>query len=201
MTRPFAQAAERNAGPILNVLKLELASCASVFEIGSGTGQHAVMFGKHLPHLSWQTSDVAENCDGIRAWVRQAALPNVCEPLQTNVLVDQCPDGSFDSVFSANTAHIMHLDAVRRMFRLVGDILPAGGAFVLYGPFRQQGRYNTDSNASFDRSLRQRDPGMGIRDIELLDEFGDDENMRRRRLYAMPANNHIAVWTKTGGNR
>ena len=40
-----------------------------VLEIGSGTGQHAVYFASQLPHLYWQTSDLAENHAGIQAWI------------------------------------------------------------------------------------------------------------------------------------
>ena len=38
---PFSPAAERNRGPILEVLRRVLPLRASVLEIASGTGQHA----------------------------------------------------------------------------------------------------------------------------------------------------------------
>ena len=198
MTRPFAPAAERNAGAILSVLRIELARRNNVLEIGSGTGQHAVFIGQELHDVDWHTSDVAGNCDGIRAWVRQAALPNVYEPIVLDVLTDSPSKQNYDAVFSANTAHIMSVDAVGAMFELVANALTPAGVFALYGPFRQRGGYNTDSNAAFDQSLRQRDPAMGLRDIEWLDELAGSGGLRRKRLYAMPANNHIAIWVKTG---
>lgn len=198
MTRPFAQAAERNAGAILAVLKSEFANCRAVLEIGSGSGQHAVYFSRELSWLRWQPSDVSQYVDGIKAWVSGAGLPNLMDPLTVDVRVAENPETQFDAVFSANTAHIMHSDAVAAMFRLISGILPAGGVFILYGPIRQQGRYNTDSNAVFDRSLRQRDPGMGLRDIGFLDELAGTEGMRRVRVYAMPANNHVVVWARSG---
>jgi hypothetical protein len=55
--------------PILAVLREHFADRRHVLEIGSGTGQHAVYFAKALPHLSWQTSDLPENHDGIRLWL------------------------------------------------------------------------------------------------------------------------------------
>jgi hypothetical protein len=41
-----------------------------------------VYFARALPHLSWQTSDLPENHDGIRLWLEEAALPNAlpCRP-------------------------------------------------------------------------------------------------------------------------
>ena len=67
---------------------------------------------------------------------------------------------------------------------------------MLYGPFRQAGRFNTLSNGQFHESLQQRDAAMGIRDVEALDELALRGNLVRARLYAMPANNHVAVWVK-----
>jgi len=90
----------------------------------------------------------------------------------------------------------MGIDAVQKMFVLVGNALVADGVFCLYGPFRQEGEFNTPSNAAFHQTLRSQNPEMGIRHLESLDEFARDNNMTRVRLYSMPANNHIAVWHK-----
>ena len=193
---PNAPACERNRQPILEVLRDELAGRTRVLEIGSGTGQHAVHFGAALPGLTWQTSDRPDNHEGILAWLGHAALGNVLPPLSLDVETFAPGALSFDAVFSANTAHIMRLEAVRRMFALVGRLLEEGGVFCLYGPFNFEGAFSSDSNAAFDASLRQRDPEMGIRDIEELDRFAAAAGLSRVRLYAMPANNHIAVWRK-----
>lgn len=196
--KPFSEYAERNSGPILEVLRNELSACSSVLEIGSGTGQHAVRFARALPHLKWQTSDRHENRSGIAAWVNAAALANLLPPLPLDVLTDADPAGSWDAVFSANTAHIMSAAAVAKMFAIAGRVLGVGGVFCLYGPFRQGGRFNTESNAAFHQTLRSRDPEMGIRDLEFLDELGTVNDLVRIRLYTMPANNHLAVWIKGG---
>lgn len=199
MPLPKALACERNKGPILDVLKQELADSRSVLEIGSGTGQHAVHFASALPRLTWQTSDLPDNHAGILAWLDYAALPNTRAPLDLDVEhVDRSVLSGipFDAVFSANTAHIMPVEAVVDMFRLAGGLLPAGGLFCLYGPFTFDGEHSSDSNAEFDASLRQREPAMGIRDLAELDRFAGDAGLSRVRLYAMPANNHLVVWRR-----
>ncbi len=194
--KPFAEYAERNGGPILDILRNEFSDRSRVLEIGSGTGQHAARFAAGLPGLKWQTSDVDENHLGINAWVSSSRLDNLLPPLSLNVLGADLPVASYDAVFSSNTAHIMSIEAVEKMFRLVGRTLLEDGVFCLYGPFRQNGEFNTPSNAAFDESLRSRDPSMGIRDLEVLDQLGEANQLSRVRLYAMPANNHIAVWHK-----
>ncbi len=195
--RPRAPACERNRDPILKVLGKELADCSSVLEIGSGTGEHAVYFAEHLRHLTWQTSDQEENHSGIRAWLNWAELANTRPPLLLDTRDYQAlADTNYDAVFSANTSHIMSWPAVLGMFALVGKVLPVGGAFYLYGPFKQEGCFNGDSDRDFDDSLRARDPAMGIRDLEMLDQLAAANGLDRSALYAMPANNWIVVWQK-----
>ncbi len=194
--KPFAEYADRNGVPILEVLRNEFANCTKVLEIGSGTGQHAVRFATELPFLEWLTSDLDENHPGICAWVNDSDLANLLPPLSLDVLTAEVSAAFCDAVFSANTAHIMSIDAVKRMFEIVGSALTNGGVFCLYGPFRQNGEFNTSSNAAFHETLRSRNPEMGIRHLEALDDLARESNMARVRLYAMPANNHIAVWCK-----
>jgi cyclopropane fatty-acyl-phospholipid synthase-like methyltransferase len=195
-SKPFSEYAERNSRPILEVLQNEFSSSTRVLEIGSGTGQHAVLFATALPHVVWQTSDLIDNHGGINAWLSDSALPNLLPPLKFDVLDADIAAELYDAVYSANTAHIMGVTAVERMFELVGTALAGGGTFCLYGPFRQNGEFNTASNASFHQNLQSRNPEMGIRDIEDLDGFGRSHELHRVRLYAMPANNHLAVWKK-----
>ena len=65
--KQYSAACERNRDPILQVLREILSDSKRVLEIGSGTGQHAVFFAPHLPHLEWQTSDLEHNHASILA--------------------------------------------------------------------------------------------------------------------------------------
>lgn len=194
--KPNAPATERNRDPILAVLQVEFLDAKSVLEIGSGTGQHAVYFADRMPHLRWQTSDRQENIDGIEQWMTESEGNNLVAPLILDVQETKVLEGKFDAVFSANTAHIMSFAAVECMFALVGNILPEGGKFCLYGPFNVDDKFTSDSNRDFDASLKSRDPAMGIRDLAALDRLAGTNDMRRAALYAMPANNMLAVWSK-----
>lgn len=199
--KPSAPATERNSSSILGVLRIEFLGCRSVLEIGSGTGQHAVTFAAELPRLTWQTSDLDENHDGIHAWLDAAKLPNVHRPLSLDVMSASGKAHSYDGVYSSNTAHIMSYPAVVNMFGLVSRVLQDDGVFCLYGPFRQNGRFNTQSNANFHDSLVAGDPAMGIRDLEDLDALARDGGLIRSSLYAMPANNLLAVWRRSTSRR
>lgn len=197
-TRPDAPAARRNRDVILDLLLNEFQDARSVLEIGSGTGQHAIHFAAALSWLQWQTSDRKSNHEGINGWIASAGPANVQPPLDLDVLQTTELHGSYDSVFSANTAHIMSFAAVECMFELVGRILPTGGLFCLYGPFNLDGNFTSESNERFDHSLRSQDPEMGIRDLNDLDQIGKENGLAQVRRYAMPANNMLVVWQKQG---
>lgn len=196
---PSAPATARNRDPILGVLEEELSGAESVLEIGSGTGEHAVYFAPRLDWLHWQPSDRAENLPTIRAWLAARPAPNLSEPIELDVNVPPDMGRRFDAVFSANTAHIMSLREVRAMFAIVGRVLDPRGRFLLYGPFNEQGRFTSESNARFDASLRAQDPRMAIRDLAELDAMAAEHGLGRIRLSAMPANNFIAVWQSGDG--
>ena len=155
-----------------------------------------MFFASQLPHLQWLTSEVAELHSGIHAWLDQARLPNVSQPLELDVNQPNWPVEGVDAIFSANTVHIMDWSSVQNMFAGIGRVLQTQGVFCLYGPFNYQGGYTSDSNARFDMWLKQRDPRSGIRDFEALNALAQQYGMTLRTDHAMPANNRTLVWEK-----
>ena len=139
MTKPFSQACENNRGPISQVLERIVVDCQSVFDIGSCTGQHAGWFSRAMPHLQWQTSDRKENHQGIKQWISDSSLENIHHPLELDVGAGPWPEGLFDAIFTANTAHIMALSEVELMFSGVSKLLISGGLFCNYGPMKYTG--------------------------------------------------------------
>ena len=196
MTKQFSTACERNRAPILAVLCELLADRKRVLEIGSGTGQHAVFFGAHLPHLIWQTSDVPRNHASIIAWQQEAQLPNVPPPLTLDVNAADWPEGPFDAVFSANTCHIMAWREVQAMFVGIGRILPPGGVVCIYGPFNYGGHFTSASNAQFDAALKAEAPHMGIRDVEAVNQLAAAQGLVLQADHPLPANNRLLVWRR-----
>lgn len=191
---PHAPAAERNAEPILAAIAPLLADVRRVLEIGAGTGQHSVRFAHALPHLVWQTSDVASNLPGIRAWHAAYPAPNLPPPIALNVDDWPWPRVQADVVFSANTAHIMSWRQVCVLFSAVGRLLPPAGRFLLYGPFNEAGQYTSESNRAFDLSLRADAPHRGIRDARALEAVAELSGLIFAGARPMPANNQLLVF-------
>lgn len=195
MSKPFSPASERNREPILTVLREHFAHCRSVLEIGSGTGQHAVHFAAALPHLIWQSSDRADNLPGIQQWLDEAALPNTPPPLMLDVS-GRWPQQRFDAIYTANTLHIMSWAEVEQCFAGLAGVLNEHAMLVIYGPFRINGAFTSDSNAVFDAELRARGAHMGIRNLEQVDALAQALGLQLTHQHAMPANNHCMVWQR-----
>lgn len=195
MTKPFAESCEQNKWPILEVLQSEFRAVETVLEIGSGTGQHAVFFSQHMPHLQWQCSDRAENIAGIESWLAELDEERRLVPVELDVLQTELwPANRYDAVFSANAVHIMGWHAVEALFACLVQVMRSGSKLCLYGPFNYNGAYTSESNARFDQWLKQRDPQSGIRDFEALDRLAQQAGMLLQQDYPMPANNRTLVW-------
>jgi cyclopropane fatty-acyl-phospholipid synthase-like methyltransferase len=185
-----------NRDPILNILKRVLQGCNTVLEIGSGTGQHAVWFGRHLPHLEWCTSDRIENHEGIKKWLEEEQLHNVHAPIALDVVKNSWPKATFDAIFSANTAHIMAWPEVEVFVTKAACVLPSGGRFCLYGPFDFKGREMAPSNKAFDAELKSRGAHQGIRKFDAINDLARKNNLIFSENNDLPANNHLLIWRK-----
>ncbi len=197
MNKPFSQACENNKDPILSVLKRVFDNHCEVLEIGSGTGQHAVHFATHLPHISWQPSDLSIHLPGINAWIEEACLENIKSPLQLDINQKPWPITSIEAVFTANTLHIISWESVQVLIHSLGELMQPGAKFCCYGPFNVGGTYTSDSNSRFDIWLKEQNPLSAIRNLEALKSLANEAGIELLENIDMPANNKILIWGKT----
>ncbi|MFK8016075.1 MAG: DUF938 domain-containing protein [Gammaproteobacteria bacterium] len=187
----ISDAAERNKQPILDVLQQWLADRpCTVLEVGSGTGQHAAHFARHLPHLVWQPSDFGRYLPLVQEFVAHTPLPNLRPPLELDVNAFG-PVQPIDVIYSANTLHIMSWASACTFLREAGQRLVVGGWLIVYGPFRVGGRATSEGNARFDAMLQAEDPRMGVRDREQICVEADKAGLSLRDIRQMPANNQL----------
>ncbi|MDN8035179.1 DUF938 domain-containing protein [Burkholderia vietnamiensis] len=195
--RLSALAAERNRGPILDVLRRVLPAHGSVLEIASGTGQHAVHFAQAMPGLRWQPSDPDPRARrSIAAWAAHAGVANLAEPLAFDVRDASWPADALDAVVCINMIHISPWACTAALFAGAARALRTGGVLFLYGPYRREGRHTAPSNEAFDRQLRERDASWGVRDLEAVVALGLDCGLDCVEVVEMPANNLSVVFRR-----
>lgn len=195
---PYCQATENNKHVIAEILMHQFRDVSTVLEIASGTGQHAVHMGTCMPHLTWQPSDLAIQLPGLTQRLTAEAPENVLPAVALDVGVDDWGVGEFQAVFSCNCVHIIAWPLVEALFRGVGRHLAPGGYLCLYGPYKYDGAFTTESNARFDLWLKDRDRQSGIRDFEAVDQLATDQGLALIADHNMPANNQLLIWQRQG---
>lgn len=193
---PYSAAAERNKGPILDVLRRVLPEEGLVLEIASGTGRHVSHFAAALPKLRWQPTDADSE---LREWISAsvaADLGNVNAALQLDVLNTPWPVREADALLCINMIHISPWAATVALFDGARDTLSAEDVLFLYGPYRRDDRHTAPSNEAFDASLRSRDPQWGVRDLEEVERTAEQAGYILEEVVAMPANNFSVIFRK-----
>ena len=197
MNKPFSPSCERNQLFILDVLKKIIKpQQKNLFEIGTGTGQHAVFMAPHFLHLLWHTSDLKENHEGINMWINEYVHKNIARPIEYEVDQTCFPLIQIDVVYTTNTLHIMSWKNVQKLIKQMGENLSIGTDIIIYGPFNYAGKYTSDSNADFDQWLKQNNPYSAIRDFESIESLMLKADIRLEQDIPMPANNNILHFIK-----
>ena len=195
--RLSSPSALRNRGPISDVLRTVLPETGTVLEIASGSGEHITHFAAQFPALTWQPSDPsAEARDSILQWSEAEGLANVLPPLDLDAAHDTWPIDRADAIIAINMVHISPWQATLGLLKGAGQLLPAGGALFLYGPYRRQGQPFAESNEAFDASLRARNPAWGIRQLEDVAGAAEQSGLVMTTTVERPANNLSVVFRR-----
>ena len=116
-------------------------------------------------------------------------VTNVRAPIVLDVLQSFWPITSADGIICINMVHISPWDATLGLIRGAAAILPPLSPFYLYGPYKRQAFVTTPSNQAFDRSLRDRNPTWGLRDLETVAAIAQSVGFSVPVITEMPANN------------
>ena len=196
----YSQAAENNKTPIADTLRKHLKPGTRVLEIGSGSGQHAIHMAGEFPLIEWWASEREEMLPILRANLEQHGSDNIRSPRSLD-LTDfnwaEDDENAVDVVYAANIIHIVSQDLGTRLIHLAADALLPGGLLVLYGPYKYNGKFTTESNASFDQWLKDRDPASGIRDYEAVSKTAQGAGLIPVVDYSMPANNQMLLFERS----
>lgn len=191
----FLAAAERNKGPILDVLARVLPRRGVVLEVASGTGQHVVHFARALPDLTWQPSDPdPELLESIALRIREERLANVNPPVGLDVASLPWPLQRADAIVCINMIHVAPWSATLALLEGAKALLPARHVLFLYGPYRRFGQHTSGSNEQFDCDLHARNPEWGLRDLEAVSEAAASRGLVLAEIVAMPANNFSLIF-------
>ena len=136
--RLFFPATQRNRDCIGDVLS-RIIKKSSVLEIGSGSGEHGVVFQKRFPEIIWQTSDPSFLYrKSIISWIDHEELnKKMPQPLELDV--EKVPwkiplrlSNSLQGIVSINMIHVAQWSCTVSLFRESGKLLKNGQFLILY---------------------------------------------------------------------
>lgn len=209
--RQSAPAAQRNRGPILEVLLQVLPPTGTVLEVSSGTGEHAVFLAPWLHPRKWIPSDPDSDARAsIAAWREYCLADNLYPPIALDtrdpvwaVEEKELPEAlsgvdfqrnPIVAIANINMIHIAPWSACIGLIAGARRILPPKGVLYLYGPFKQSGKHTAPSNAAFDERLQAQNPEWGVRDLDEVRAVAQAQQLSLVKTYTMPANNLSVIF-------
>ena len=201
--RLFFSATQRNRDFIGDVLSKIIKKDGSILEIGSGSGEHGVVFQKRFPKIIWQTSDpVLEHRQSIVSWIEHENLNNkMPQPLQLDVenIPWEIPlklVNSLQGIVSINMIHVAEWKCTIALFKGAGNLLMKGQFVMLYGPFKIDNKHTSQSNLFFENSLKMQNNLWGIRNLEEVTDEAIKNGFFQEDIIRMPANNFSIIYKK-----
>jgi hypothetical protein len=129
--------------------------------------------------------------------VKAKRLTNVRTPVDPDASQSVWPIASTDGIICINMVHISPWEATLGLIKGAAAILPPASPFYLYGPYKRGGFVTAPSNQAFDRSLRDRNPTWGLRDLEAVSAMAQSVGFSAPAITEMPANNLRVVFRRT----
>ena len=159
--RLFFSATQRNRDCIGDVLSRVIKKNGSILEIGSGSGEHGVVFQKRFPKVIWQTSDPdLMHRKSITSWIDYEELnKKMPQPLELDVekVPWKLPSklvNSLQGIVSINMIHVAKWSCTIELFKGAWKLLKEGRFLILYGPFKIGNKHISQSNYFFDNSIK-----------------------------------------------
>ncbi|XP_029692184.1 methyltransferase-like 26 B isoform X1 [Takifugu rubripes] len=199
--------AERNWESLCCVLEdvLENQSHRQLFalELGSGTGQHVIRFAQKMPFVTWQPSDITQEClDSIKAYIAATRLKTVLQPVQLDAGQPWeqwagVSRGSCDIIAAINLVQYCSFKTAQGVFTGAGQVLKQNGLLLTYGVFAINGTITPACNEKLDSELRKLNPEWGLPDMDVLRQLAYTNGLRLERIIEMEDFFKCLIFRKT----
>jgi len=199
--RLYAPSSERNAAPILTLLKHHGPTEGCALELAAGTGQHAAHFAAALPGLIWQPTEIdATRRASIDAWAKTVEAPNLRPAIELDATAPgwAAQHAGQDLILLVNLLHLISTPEAQTLISEAAQALAPGGRLILYGPFLRDGEATSDGDASFHASLTAQDPEIGYKDDFDVIDWLHAAWLELVDVVEMPANNLALIAKRPG---
>ncbi|GAA5899767.1 hypothetical protein JCM8208_004558 [Rhodotorula glutinis] len=174
--------------PTLSPLFDALPRPACALELASGEGVHVSLYARTQRGISWQPSECDEfGCKAVDERVRREGVEGVKTAVRVDVMEDEGWDdlrrrldeeegaerAQYELVLGQNFIHMIPFpEGPRRIFTslLSRSLVSRSAKLVLYGPFKHDGGFYSESDEAFNTEISSRPSSypLGLRSIDAL---------------------------------
>ncbi len=194
-------ATKRNRDSISAVLSKYISPNNLYLEIASGSGEHGVFFQKKFPSIIWQTSDPELlHRKSINSWIKHEGLSSkMPEPLDLHVEKRPWPISTqirslIKGILCINMIHIAPWTCTKALFDESKSYLHKNNFLMFYGPFITTNLQTSQSNLTFNQSLKLQNPLWGLRKLDDVNKLALENGFMLDDVVEMPANNLSVIY-------
>lgn len=197
-----AWAGNRNRDPILGVLKNKLPKTSgNVLEFATGSGMHINYFAPNFKYLHFYPTDKdTETFDNIKKLTKENGNTNIVDPVQVDLTKSETWSNpgkakSFAAIFCINIFQVAPISIADGMMECASTLLTDDGFLLIYGPFKVEGGFSTDSNKEFHDTLSSYGVSeWGLKDVADLKKAADKYGLELKEQINMPTNNFSLIF-------
>ncbi|KPV73717.1 uncharacterized protein RHOBADRAFT_45675 [Rhodotorula graminis WP1] len=184
-----------------------------------GQGTHVALYARSHSGIAWQPSECDDyGCRAVDETVEREGVEGVRSAVRVDVMEDKGWDAlrrrldedeggenaAYDLVLGQNFIHMIPFpEGPRRIFTsLVSRSLVSRSAkLVLYGPFKHDGGFYSDSDEAFDKEISSRPSSypLGLRSIDALAHLAAECGWALRERTGVAKGNWVLVFEQARG--
>lgn len=184
---------------LLNLLQSIITSEPKrLLEIGSGSGEQALLFALYFKNLIWTTSDKAEKMALLKKVLLEAKLPNIQGPLCFEVGEDEFPKNhaGYNYVFMNEVLPYLTWKQAKGVMKMMGNRLREGSQIFIAGAFKYEGYFRSEAQEALDKKLKEKDIKFGLRSFEDICDCMKKNGFDLYQDFDLPDAQHLLVFTR-----
>ena len=123
---------------------------------------------------------------------------NVADPVKIDLTAPDPKAKLYDAIFVVNLFQVAPVCIADSIAQVAARVLTQDGFVAIYGPFKVEGKYTTESNEAFDKEiLAPKIPEWGLKDVNDLEKVANAHSVALKKILDQPANNFILIFGRT----
>ena len=169
-----------------------------LLEVGSGSGEQALLLTPYFANLIWTTTEKAEKIVSLKKVLLEAKLPNLQGPLRFEIGEDEFPKNhaGYNYVFMNEVLPYLTWKQAKGLMKMMGNRLREGSQVFISGAFKYEGYFRSEAQEALDQKLKEKDSKLGLRSFEDICDCMKKNGFDLYQDFDLPEAQHLLVFTR-----